>query len=67
MGLYQGCVVLPFEKADIQDGLVAKVVKSKGTSRHMIIKLANIHVRVLHLYKGRRERMNGNESMGIGN
>ena len=38
---------ISFEGGNRQGGLVAEVFESKKTSRHMIIELENIHVRVL--------------------
>ena len=40
--------------------LLQKCFKSKGTSRHMIIKLANIQAKAQYLYEG-----NQKEQMGV--
>ena len=35
--------------------LLKKLSQSKGASKHMIIKLANVHVRAQYLYEGNRK------------
>ena len=41
--------------------LLQKCFKSKGESRHMIIKLANVHAKAQYLYEGNWEE----ERMGL--
>jgi len=41
--------------------LLQKYFKSKGESRHMIIKLLNIHAKAQHLYEGNWNK----EKMGL--
>ena len=52
---YQVYVVFPLMR--VRDGVVLlqKLSQSKGESRDMIIKLANIHARAQYLYEGNQK------------
>ena len=50
--LYQVYVVFPLMRVKEDVVLLKELFQSKGASRCMIIKLANIHVRAQYLYQG---------------
>jgi len=53
--LYQVYVIFPLIRVVDYVVLLQKLSQSKGESRRMIIKLANIHVRIQYLYEGNRK------------
>ena len=53
-----------FDKGDRQGGLVAEVVQSKGTSRHMIIHLESVHAWYLY-ERNQKGKQIGKSGVGL--